>query len=295
MSSPSPAPPDITVCALLYGDHRDLAARCLNSLLTVREGETLNLEYRVGLNACFTGTVDFVTELANRRPEFATGAIYKSDTNIYKYPMMRSMLWQPPRQVKSEFVAWFDDDSFLTVPVGEWAAHVLETMRRTGAAMLGAPYTIPLQGAQADWVEDQPWYAGQDVRTPGYKVSFVTGGYWVIRTEVLQRFDWPLAALRHNGGDVMLGELLHQQQLPILKDRFGVAINADAQGVECRAGRRGFSERPIGYSYSRNLDRNVLASVPTPVTTTQQPTPPQPAPVQQGQPVRARKPFALDM
>lgn len=294
MSSTSQAPPDITICALLFGDHRDLAARCLNSLLTVREDETLNLEYRVGLNECFPGTVDFVQELANRRPEFATGAIYKSDTNIYKYPMMRSMFWQPPRQLRSEFVAWFDDDSFLTVPVGEWVAHVLETMRRTDAVMLGSPYRIKLQGHQADWIEDQPWYGGKSVRTPGYEVSFCTGGYWVARTDVLRQLDWPLAQLRHRGGDVMLGEVLRQQNLTMLKDRFGVAINAGPTGVECTAEKRGFDERPIGYAYSRNLDRAVLASVPTAVTT-QQPPAPQPPEAQQGTPVRASRPFSLDM
>src|SRR5690606_26744083 len=55
---------------------------------------------------------------------------------------------------------------------------------------------------------------------------FITGGWWVIRSEVIRSHDWPPPCARHQGGDSMLGVLLDQQQLPFADVPGLVATNA---------------------------------------------------------------------
>lgn len=127
----------------------------------------------------------------------------------------------------------------------DWLRLVEQTVEN--ADMIGSVYTIRLQGRQETWIMDQPWYTGLPVRR-SQRVAFCTGGWWAIRTEVLQKFQWPPPELVHRGGDVMLSELCRQQQLRISDFSEGVAINANAEGVAARAPRRGFDSHPIGFA-----------------------------------------------
>ena len=74
------------------------------------------------------------------------------------------------------------------------------------------------------------------VTKPG--VSFMTGGYVWLRTDIMRQLDWPDERLNHNGGDTLLGEAIRQQGLPRHHFDYGVAVN--------KAKRRGLSERPAG-------------------------------------------------
>lgn len=249
----------VTICVLLYGDYLDLASRCLNSLLPNDK-----IPVTIGLNACSDATVSYVEELRKRFPEQLS--VVKSDVNIHKYPMMRRMFYGPGSAVRTTHVAWFDDDSYLTVPPADWHRHVVGRLR--DFELMGSVYTQPLQGCQADWIEDQPWFRGHSVRIKAtqkerrprpYSVRFVTGGYWVAAMQQLRMYDWPWPnRLDHNGGDVMLGELCRQQNLRIIHDKYGVAINADRNGAESKAPRRGYTSRPIGFDYDRSAAGQVI-------------------------------------
>lgn len=288
----------LTACVLLYGDYLDLAARCLNSLLP-----NSGIQVIVGLNQCSPATVAYVEELRKRYP--AQVAVVMSDKNIHKYPMMRRMFYGPGSAIRTTHVAWFDDDSYLTVSVDDWAAHVRKAFG--SFEVLGSIYSQSLQGCQADWIEDQPWYRGHSVRAKSteqmrqrrqrpkpYSVRFATGGYWVADMKSLRLYDWPLTILDHNGGDVMLGELCRQQNLRLVHDKYGVAINADRNGGESKAVRRGHTSRPIGFDYNRSTAAKVLVrsgiarqmDVPVAVEAPQPATPVIAAP---------RKPFELEL
>lgn len=207
--------------------------------------ETIKL--RIGTNAISQRTWELVRHLGLEDSVFC-----RSDENIKKYPMMRRLfgLRHPAADARlsvvTPFVMWFDDDSYIKAEdPHDWLRLVEQTVEN--ADMIGSVYTIRLQGRQETWIMDQPWYTGLPVRR-SQRVAFCTGGWWAIRTEVLQKFQWPPPELVHRGGDVMLGELCRQQQLRISDFSEGVAINANAEGVAARAPRRGFDSHPIGFA-----------------------------------------------
>lgn len=179
----------------------------------------------------------------------------RGEAPYWKYPAMRRLFYE--HQLQSPLVMWFDDDSYIraTAP-NHWFESVEAVMRGpTKCAMLGGKYNIRLRGNQHLFIRDQPWYNGKPVEK-GQPVTFITGGWWAIRTDVLQKYDWPPANFEHNGGDVMLGELCRQHNLHMINFHEHVGVNCDHTGKMSTAPRRGFSQRPIGTDYKRPESRN---------------------------------------
>ena len=88
-------------------------------------------------------------------------------------------------------------------------------------------------------LEQCRWFNGQSIREPRYRTKFCTGGWWAAQTEFLRCWDYPFPYLDHNGGDVLLGELVRQRGGRLHQFRDGIAINADKSGRESKAPRRG--------------------------------------------------------
>jgi len=172
--------------------------------------------------------------------------------NVYKYPIMRRMFYD--HEPLAEATMWFDDDSYFEIPQPtNWWEHLWAHLEK--GDMLGQIWLMPIQGNQWEWIQSQPWHRpGLGLPTKKHKgkpcFEFCQGGWWVIRSEVLRRYDWPLAEIRHNGGDSMLGELFRHQGLRMGRFYGGVRINADAQGRHSKASRRGMSEKRVGWNYS---------------------------------------------
>jgi hypothetical protein len=236
---------DVTICALLYGDYPQLASRCLDSLRSLPKEPC---ELRIGLNAVSAATRDIVDAFC-RDWQAANGTVllYPSETNIYKCPMMRQM-FHGAAPVTTPYVMWFDDDSYRIGVYENWLGMVLDAMRT--ADLIGAMYRCRLAGNQHLWLRDQPWYKGVPVQ-PRQFIFFPTGGWWTIRTEILKRHDFPFLDMNYGtcGEDVILGALCLQQGYRIGAFREGLAINADANGRESSAQRRGPNNKPLGYFY----------------------------------------------
>lgn len=233
--------PDFTVCVLLYGDHADLARRCLDSIVTRLPADQYQL--RIGLNEVCPATAAYVAQL---HATALDTIVYESTTNLHKYPMMQRMIHDPACPLRTPYVMWFDDDSYLIGQYRNWLDLVRDQMAKV--VMIGGKYTMSFAGNQHLWVRDQSWYAGKPVH-PNQKVTFITGGWWTIRTDVLLEHDWPSPDLDHRGGDVMLGQLCRQQGYALGTFREGVAINANQRGEESKAPRRGFNSLPVGFDY----------------------------------------------
>jgi hypothetical protein len=237
-----------TACVLLYGDHPDLARRVLTPLLPLREAGRIAL--RVGANAVGQETARFLID----NGLIVEGSADDRDTcwdphNGGKYPMMRRMLYRGPHAVATDYVMWFDDDSFFRPEAPADLVEYLAGVMDQGYDLLGIRYHQTFLPGQADWVKAQPWYAGVPFYTDmrGRACSrFAQGGWWCARAATLARWDYPWPALHHNGGDVMLGELAHQQGWRVEWQRPPVAANADAAGRESEAPRRGLRTTPIG-------------------------------------------------
>lgn len=241
---------DFTICVLLYGDHAGLARRCLASICTNCPGLTAK-SLRIGMNAVGSETEEYVNSLV------AAGVVseenlWRSPTNLHKYPLMRRMFYGDSQHapIHTKYVMWFDDDSFIKPPPPNASAHFLQSVEaamrpqeRTAPHMLGSIYQIRLYGQQEDWIKAQWWYTGKPVVDP---VRFATGGWWTALMATMWQLNYPWPSLDHRGGDVMLGACMHQQGFLVSNYRGRVAINADDNGAESKAKRRGFDSQPIG-------------------------------------------------
>ena len=247
----------VTVCALFYGDHAALAQRCLGSLeKSFQEGKKHIADIRLGLNAVCPGVRDYVHGWAE---DIAIQCgipvtVYQPERNVFKYPLMRAMFHQPlPTRELGDYVMWFDDDAYLEEKFS-WA----RAMNHMEAHdMIGHVYYWYIRGQQWAWVQQQPWYnpaVGPPKIFRGKPVfQFAQGSWWVIRSSILRKYDWPIKALRHNGGDSMLGELFRQQRLRLGRFVERVRVNADERGRDSRAPRRGFREPPLGQNLAESL------------------------------------------
>ncbi len=222
------------VCALFYGDFPDLALRCAASIRALQA--TGRVDVRIGMN-----------EVSSRSAALIDEALpgvdcIRADPQLYKYPMMRRLVHE--YHGDATHLMWFDDDSCLIggLAVSEWLETVSFQAERTQGA-LGSIYAGTPSAVERAWYARQPWHTGRPLPA---KVLFPQGAWFVIALALLRRYDWPPAALRHNGGDVALGALAFQQGLALAPFKAGVAINADAALGESTAPRRGFSERPLG-------------------------------------------------
>lgn len=229
-----------TICVLLYGgdEYAWLHNRCLESLMTElpREGA----EFRIGLNDMTCVSTSMLMGQFQQHFGDANVIVYGND-NIGKYPRMREMLTYADRP----YVMWFDDDSYLKP--GECGKAWLDEICRLQEAtpgVLGSVYRQRWRPQRVDWIERHPKFRGKPL-DPENEI-FVTGGWWVAPLAMLRELDWPQKELYHNGGDRLLGTLATQNGYRLIQFNKGVAINADAAGLESKAVRRGISTRGLG-------------------------------------------------
>ena len=239
-----------SVNVLLYGDFPDLARRCLNSIVgTIDVGHVSDI--RIGLNAVSEATRSIAVEAAYKSPVVARLYEEERKQNVLKYPLMRRMLHDPDNPITAKRAMWFDDDSFVTGGKAFW--------RRTAAeckdsAVLGRKYVCRYWWTAEELAEmkKEPWYAREFTTRP----EFITGGWWTASMAFLRKWDYPFLPLRHNGGDVLLGELCRHQNAIVKHYHDGVAINANVRGVDGSAERRGITS-PRAYQYPKqDLDHH---------------------------------------
>jgi GT2 family glycosyltransferase len=157
--------------------------------------------------------------------------------------------------VRTEFIWWFDDDSFVT------GRNVLERWVRIAdespptVVMWGqlAFCQAPSQFSPSDdvvrWVREAEWYRGLPPPSwrPGGKGEFdfegrgsgdgrwffAVGGCWMIRTSAIRELCWPDPRLVIAGEDALLGEAIRQQGWEVRNiGALGVRINNAARRGE---------------------------------------------------------------
>lgn len=255
--------PTFHICMLMYGDHADLARRCLTSLRhAVWWGNVLDV--RIGFNDACPLTRGIASEVAGSFHESMFWG-FDAGKNVGKYPMMRRMLYDVP--LGGDYVIWFDDDSYWTVqPAGSYLGGVVKWWDKLSnllkdCSMLGSVYHLNRKcfdhRFKECWygIRAQPWFTGK--KPCAYNdFEFVTGGWWAISTKILKKHDWPPYEVFHTGGDTLLGEMCRQQGYRIGHFNEGVAINAGPLGQESGARRRGFlsSTQPPFYGCNAGTD-----------------------------------------
>ena len=99
--------PKVTICVLTYGDHPHLARQAIESIR--RHCPRPEYQLRVGANAVGDETRAYLERLETAGE---VDQLIMSPVNINKCPMMRRMF----ERVDTDFVWWFDDDSYVTEP-----------------------------------------------------------------------------------------------------------------------------------------------------------------------------------
>ncbi len=212
--------PDVTACVLFYGDHAPLARRFLECWRLHGGGTPL----RIGLNACCAETAALVAEHLAHAP--ASTAI-ESPANLGKSGMMRRLLRDP--RPNSEWVVWFDDDSFPFR--ADWLLSLgVAIDAQPGVAMLGIPASIPVDERLRDVIAAARWYRGKPLLAPDApgalaRLEFVVGGFWALRSAWIETLDWPDERLVHFEEDYLLGEALRQHGGTLGYFRSGVRID----------------------------------------------------------------------
>jgi ADP-heptose:LPS heptosyltransferase/GT2 family glycosyltransferase len=260
----------ITCCVLTYGNHHDLAIRALSSLYTHLGADRFRL--RLGLNAVTKTSRDRIDRFL--KPYTNVEKIYDRDPQIYKYPIMREMFHDEQNPIDTKWIMWFDDDSHIVGPnwlntfgpiVDDWHQRTCvpnlrkhqqyptggekeEFNCKRGVHMFGKVYYFHIRkndvSSQWDWIKQASWYTGRAHRVdysknpPMDKIEFCTGGWWMVTNEAVKELNWPDPRIRHRGGDIMMGEAMHQHGFGILQAMHGVKVSDAKQ--------RGYNEQIAG-------------------------------------------------
>ncbi len=229
----------VTICVLTYGDHPGLAQRTLGSIRKYCDRSDYRLV--VGANAVGRETREY---LRNLQEDGLIDRLLMSPANLNKCPMMRRMF----RELDTEFLWWFDDDSWITSS-GALADRVRLARESPPPHVLWGHVFYYSDGGDFDlgtdvagFVRRAPWYRGLEPPSwnPGGKGEFdfqgkgtgdgrwffATGGCWFARTSAIRALDWPDPSLIKRNDDVFLGEAIRQQGW-VVRDigSLGVRIN----------------------------------------------------------------------
>ncbi len=275
--------PRFSICILCYGDHLDLAKRCLESITdSFNEGTEHIQDIRIGLNMPSTSLLNYIKDTAKEISSafnlpVITYEPTPPDANTFKWPLMRRMFYDPHNKI-ADLIMWFDDDSFLTGQK-HWWRDIHEASCQYD--LVGSYRKKAYQGNTWDFILTRPWVkkaTSTPVRVMMVNqmrdaVFFPQGAWWTAQTQYLARYSFPFPALKHNGGDTLLGEycrqqnlkiglinepveivkqIAHEQNLGFVKTDLSSAVklNIDLYGMEDDdAPRRGYSEPPLGYDY----------------------------------------------
>lgn len=235
-----------TVCVLCYGPHTDLAKRCLGSILDSTPADLLDI--RVACNDCPPDTLKYLNTLPLTK-------LYVNNRNRKKYPVMREMFWDETCPLKTNYVLWFDDDTQIVDP--NWLVRLTEMIvsnhphgnRMYGWRMHHNMQMFAKNGNRPDtWFRTGDWFQGRNFRLRGRNneapngtvIEFAVGWFWALAVETIRRGKIPDVRLNHNGGDITIGEQVHQAGAKIKM------WNKDKTFVWCPpkegGGRRGYSE-----------------------------------------------------
>lgn len=234
-------PRKVTICVLTYGNYEHLARRCLQSVIENCDRSLYRL--MVGANAVSDGTKKYLQHLFE---EERIDALYMSEENINKSPMMSYMF----RDVSSEFIWWFDDDSYITRSnvLNEWLH--LAQQAPASTVMWGHRFFFNNENDfnhgmdVRRFVTSASWYRGKNPPSwePGGKGEynfegkgtgdgrwfFITGGCWLIRTDAIKKLDWPDKRLIKRSDDIFLCEAIRQQDWNVQDiGSLGVQINSE--------------------------------------------------------------------
>lgn len=237
----------VTICVLCYGPHTDLARKCLSSIMATVPPERMDL--RVATNEVASTTIEYLKTLPISK-------LYVNDTNRHKYPVMRELFWDVLQPITTNYLIWFDDDTWVVQP--HWLSDLAQSIidghpqgYRMYGSLLSHDLTLYTRDGSnpATWFRESAWYQGKQFRVRGNAressngsvIDFAVGWCWALSTEAMRQANIPDMRLNHNGGDITIGEQLHQTGFLIKQWNRGKSLIACPSREQ--GGRRGYSEK----------------------------------------------------
>ena len=237
----------LTVCVLCYGPHTELARKCLGSLFASIPADRLDV--RVATNQAPQATIDYLRTLPITK-------LYINSENRHKYPVMREMFYDEKRPIETNYFMWLDDDTWVVKP--QWIDDLCQTIinnhhynfRMYGNLMYHDLKHYSKSGGRPDqWFKAAKWYRNKQFRVRGGQVEapngsvidFAVGWCWAMETAAMRAANVPCSRLGHNGGDITIGEQMHQAGYGIKQWNRGKSLIACPSREQ--GGRRGYSER----------------------------------------------------
>ena len=237
----------LTVFVLCYGPHPELAKKCLGSLFASVPAERLDV--RVATNQVPQATIDYLRTLPITK-------LYINSENRHKYPVMRDMFYDDQRPIATKYFLWLDDDTWVVKP--QWIDDLCQTIinnhhynfRMYGNLMYHDLKHYSKNGGRPDqWFKSAKWYRNKQFRVRGGQVEapngsvidFAVGWCWAMETAAMRAANVPCPRLGHNGGDITIGEQMHQAGYGIKQWNRGKSLIACPRREQ--GGRRGYSER----------------------------------------------------
>lgn len=202
----------ITVCVLCYGLHFAEHKRCLDAILRTVPLERLDL--RIAANCVGQESMNYIKTLPFK-------ALYRYDVNKYKYPIMRDMFYDPRKPITTNYIAWFDDNCYVSHNNWLNAAATLISAQKPEVAMYGIKLYyefLPEEEKQIKkWAMGQSWYKGKYFRTQtgstapnGNYAHFCDDWFFILRTDAMRKANIPCVELQQVGGRIVIGEQLYQ-------------------------------------------------------------------------------------
>lgn len=222
----------VTVCVCTYGDNLPLISRCLSSILANFDKDLYEL--RVGCNSCPDKIINFLKNINIDK-------LIISEKNLYKNGMMMHLY----RDLVSDYVFWFDDDSHVKENCLDNIIKIAGSSDSKYAVfgtlgMCTTLYEIEKEIGVNNWIKKQKWYRNKPWPNNEFNYSknkegfyFILGGNYFAKTKVLKEINWPSdpTGLLFNhakcGEDIILGEAIHQNGYKCfnLGVDYGICVN----------------------------------------------------------------------
>lgn len=205
-ASVEPAPL-LSTCLCAYGDHPELALRCLDSIFK----ENIPASEMELLIGCNDVSRDVMGQLERRALHSPYGLFIRSPYNFNKSGMQRFTF----RLARAPYILSLDDDMYFRSGWFSEMKAFLEARRPFDVA--GRLHTLTNRGWWSgkkrpydQFVRRKHWW--RDKTPHGVEVHFPAGQCYLVRREFALRHDYPDCGMRIDWDDVLLGDLVAQME-----------------------------------------------------------------------------------
>lgn len=216
----------ITFFLYVTGSNIDTQKLCIESLKRTLPREYVDL--RVIANEIGVDTLNLIREL---NPDY----VYRHGKRKPRYTAMREAFWDSHNPIKTNYVIWMED--IARVAHLNWFNTLIDDIIKqpdnVGIFGMRKVYPFRLQNNKnpCNWFKSASWYKGVHFLTErgspapnGSTVHFCDHWFWAMKTQAIRECNIPCPRIEDRGGDIVIGEQLHQSGYKIKDFNVGKAL-----------------------------------------------------------------------